>query len=614
MKKMSLSVGLTAILVLFVAVTLLNNSYLNPYRLDLTENKVYSLSQGSKNILDKIDEPVHLYFFFSDKTSEGLTQIRSYAERVKNLLEEYELYSKGKLKLHIIDPEPFSEEEDKAAEFGLTAAPVGGLGENLYFGLGGRNALDAQEIIAFFDPNKEEFLEYDISKLLQNLIEPNSIKVSIITDLPIAGEPQQPMNPMMMQQQRPQPWVFFEQLRQMYEVEMVASDAESLPADTDVLMLINPAELSDELAYSIDQYIINDGSVLAFVDPHAEQQMNPMMAANSSNIALSEFLAAWGLEFESDNIVLDSMSALEIRMPSGGVGKHLAYLGLPNQMINKSDPVTSQLESINGASFGVLSAKEDASASIEVLLSSSENAGLTSSAVYSTLSDPKTLFNHYQSTGEQYQLALRVTGEVNSRFKDDESKQQNGYKSRSTQANIIVIADTDLLADRFWVQKSNFFGQTVASAFANNGDLVANAVENLGGSNDLISIRARGKFTRPFIKVKEIEVAAEAKFRTQEQQLQARLQETESQLAQLQNQQGEGGALVITPEQEAAINNFIQEKLSIRKALRNVQHQLNQDIERLGTQLKFANIIVAPLLLTFLLWLFSLAFKRKKLA
>ena len=612
MKKMSLSVGLTAILVLFVAVTYLNNTFLNPYRLDLTENKVYSLSQGSKNILDKIDEPVHLYFFFSDKTSEGLTQIRSYAERVKNLLEEYQLYSKGKLKLHIIDPEPFSENEDKAAEFGLTAAPVGGLGESLYFGLGGRNALDAQEIIAFFDPNKEEFLEYDISKLLQNLIEPNSIKISIVTDLPIAGEPQMPMNPMMMQQQRPQPWVFYEQLQQMYQVEMVNADATSLPADTDVLMLINPAELSDELAYAIDQYVVNDGSILAFVDPHAEQPANPMAAA--SDVALTEFLTAWGIEFNAEDVVLDAMSALEIRMPSGGVGKHLAYLGLSSQTIDKTDAVTNQLESINGASFGVLKVKQEATADVQTLMSSTSEAGLTTAAIYASLQDPKALFKNYQASGEQYNLALRLTGEVNSRFKDDESKQQNGYKSRSSKANIIVIADTDLLADRFWVQKSNFFGQTIASAFANNGDLVANAVENLGGSHDLISIRARGKFTRPFIKVKEIEVAAEAKFRSKEQQLQARLQETEAQLTQLQSQQGDGGALVITAEQEQAINNFIKEKLSIRKALRDVQHQLNQDIELLGSQIKFVNIIAAPLVLTFLLWLFSLLFKRRKLA
>ncbi|WP_143872306.1 GldG family protein [Catenovulum sediminis] len=611
MKKLNTSIGLFALALIFFGAVLLNNLLLNPYRIDLTENKVFSLSEGSKAVLKKIDEPVNLYFFFSEKTSEGLTQIRSYAERVKNLLEEYQLHSNGKIKLHVIDPEPFSENEDMAAEFGLTAAPVGNLGDNLYFGLGGRNALDDQEIIAFFDPSKEEFLEYDISKLINSLVDPNAIKVSIITDLPIAGgsDPAM-MNPMMMNQAQ-QPWVFYQQLQQLYETEVLAADASEIPAQTDVLMLINPTEPSDALKYSIDQFIMQGGNVLAFIDPHTESSP----AGVSQQSGLQAFLDTWGVEFDASQIVLDASAALEIRMPSGGSGKHFAYLGLNRQLISEKDTVTGQLESINGASFGYLAKKQDADINFEPLFESSPYTNTTNSMLYSSMRDPQRLQQNFVPDNQTKVLAARISGQLTSVFKDNEEyKNTAGFVDKTSEANVILVADADLLADRFWVQKSSFFGQSIATPFANNGDFVANSVENLGGSSELISIRARGKFSRPFTRVNEIEVQAEAKFREKEQELQARLSETEQKLSELQSQIGEGGKLVLNQEQQQAIDSFIAEKLSIRKSLREVQHQLNKDIEALGSWLKFINVIVAPLFLTILLYFLSLAFKRRKIA
>ncbi|KMT66449.1 GldG family protein [Catenovulum maritimum] len=604
MKKTQVTIFMITLVALFFGAALLNNLFLSKFRLDLTENQVYSLSDGSKSILQKMDEPIHLYFFFSDKTSEGMTQIRNYAQRVQSLLEEYELYSNGKLKLQVIDPEPFSEAEDKAAEFGLTAAQVGAMGESLYFGLGARNSVDDQEIIAFFDPAKETFLEYDISKLLNKLSDADKVKIGLITDLPITGGPANPMNPMAGVQS---PWVFYQQLTQMYQVEQLT---DNIPDDLDTLMLINPSNLSDDLTFAIDQYLMKGGKVLAFIDPLSESNPDGGMPTASP---LAGLVNKWGISFEGDQVVLDAAKSLEIRLPSGGSGKHFGFLGLTQENISKDDAVTGQLDSINGASFGYLElAETNSGIKLEPLFTSSEYASTTSSMLYMSQTDPVKLQTGFTPSGEVYTLAARIHGEIKSAYADDEEYNQNpDFTSSNSESNLILIADTDLLADRFWVQTSNFFGQAIATPFANNGDLVANAVENLSGSSDLISIRARGKFSRPFTKVEELEVKAQAQFREKEQALQARLSETEQQLSQLQT--SESGNLVLSDEQELAIKNFLQEKINIRKELREVRHQLDKDIDELGSWLKFLNIAVAPIVLTFLLFLLSLLFKRRRL-
>ncbi len=610
MKKINTFIALFSLMILFTGAVLLNNTFLAKFRVDLTEDKVYSLSQGTKNIIRHIEEPVHFYFFFSEANSEGMTQIRNYAQRVRSLLEEYVLLSQGKIKLHQINPEPFSEAEDKAAEFGLTAAPVNAIGDNLYFGLGARNSLDETQTIAFFDPAKETFLEYDISKLLQQLIEPNPIKVSVLSGLPVSGGHGAMTNPMMGMHQ-PQPaWVFYQQLEQMYEVELLAEDADTLPTDTDVLLLINPSDVSQDMQFAIDQYLINGGKALIFADPLSESA-GPMASPAGD---LFDLLAKWGVSVTESEVVIDSALGLEVRMPSGITGKHYAILGLTQDNINRQDAVSAQLESINLASVGSVKAAEQASFKFEPILFSSEYANLTGSEGLQMQMNPEDLQKGFQPSGAIYNIAARVSGSLTSAFADDKNYNQNaGFKSQTQSAQFIVIADSDLLADQYWVQTSQFFGQMIATPFANNGDLVANMVENLGGSNDLISIRARGKFSRPFSLVEALEIKAQEKFRQQQEQLEQRLTETENQLAQIQGEQTQSNQLVLSDEQEAMIESYIDEKLKIRKALREVQHKLNKDIDELGSWLKFINIAVAPVVLTFVLFLFSLMLKRRKL-
>lgn len=592
----------------FLSLVTLNNQLFSSARIDLTENKVYSLSDGSKNIVDDIEEQVNLYFFFSDKISEGLTGIRNYANRVKSLLQEYELNSQGKIKLHIIDPEPFSEAEDLAAEFGLTAAPIGTVGDNLYFGLGGRNALDDEENISFFDPQQEAFLEYEISKLIYKLANPEKVKVAIISGLPIEGG-QNPMTG-----QGSPALTFYTQLQQLYDVELIAAGSDAVPEDTTVLMVIHPQNLSDNLLYEIDQYVMDGGKLITFVDPHAESNPSGMGMANSSDLAM--LFDQWGIIYDSSQVVLDAATGLEIRTPTGAITRHPGYMGVGSELIDSDDIITAGLEIINGASFGSIAVDDEKDLVITPLLKASEYSKKTDAFSYAMTRDPSQLMKDFAAVDEEFVLAGRITGKLSSAFEGNlpEGVNEETHLNEIDDAQLLIVADTDLLTDRFWVQTANFFGQSIATPFANNGDFVTNAVENLAGSKDLISVRSRGTSTRPFTVVQDLTVVAEQRFREKEQQLQAQLAETERKLSELQSQPMDGNALVLTPEQESAIEEFMQQKLQIRKELRDVRHQLDKDIEALGSWLKFINIGLMPALMAILLIFIGRALRKTQLS
>jgi ABC-type uncharacterized transport system involved in gliding motility auxiliary subunit len=411
------------------------------------------------------------------------------------------------------------------------------------------------------------------------------------------------------------PWTFLTRLEQLYKVDQLDSEAINLPKDTDVLLLVHPKEYSDALLFAIDQFALEGGKVLAFLDPHNESDQIAMMAGpktsgNSSN--LQRLLSAWGVKFDSQNVLLDAMAGLDIRTQDGAVTRHFGFVGLTTYQLDREDVLTSNLEVINGASFGVFNQIEDAQTTWLSLVQSTQNSDLMDSGTYAMTQDPEELAKAYESNNQAYVLAVRLSGKAKSAFDQvPEGLALSEIATSSDKLNVILVGDTDMLADRFWVQQSNFFGQTISTPFANNGDFITNAVENLAGSDALISIRSRGVFSRSFTKVDELTVIAEQKFRDQEQILQQQLEDTEQQLLKLQNQQVEGGALVISPQQQLAIDEFMQKKVTIRKSLRDVRHQLDKDIESLGNWLKLVNIALAPLFLILLLVLLRGIFRIK---
>jgi ABC-type uncharacterized transport system involved in gliding motility auxiliary subunit len=600
-KKYYSGVGLVVLGIGFLVFTLLNNLLFNSWRLDLTENNLYTLSAGSEEIIGAIDEPINLYFFFSKKSSEDLTQLRSYATRVEELLDEYALIGDGKINLSVIDPEPFSEEEDQAAEFGLQSVPINAAGDELYFGLAATNALDDMEIISFFQPDKEEFLEYEISKLVQSLSVAEKPTVGVLSSIDVQAS----MNQQTFQMTPA--WMVIEQLEQLFNVESLSTDIESLPVEVDILLVIHPKQLSETLLFAIDQFVMAGGKLLAFVDPLAEsdrpQQASPMMPAppteQSSN--LNRLTEAWGVTLR-DNVVLgDSQAALAVDSGTGTPVRHLAIVGMESENFSSDDIVTSSLESINLATAGILDISDAPPGTIEPLITSSAYSMPLDSFQFQFMSDPQDLMRAFSPTGEQYVVAARISGNAPSAFPDGIENSEGEHLTQTQDINVILVADTDMLADRLWVQVQNFFGQRIASPWANNGEMVINALDNLSGGASLISIRSRGRFTRPFDVVQDLRREAEASYQESADDLQAQLAETEQQLTELQSAQSEGNLFGLSPEQEQALVQFQQEKLKIRKQLRDVRHQLDSDIELLGSTLKFINIALIPILMTLLL-------------
>jgi len=597
-RKLFSSTGLLLLVFAFLAFTVLNNLFFSTLRLDLTENNLYTLSDGSKEIIDSIDETINFYFFFSNKASEDLTSLRTFAKRVEELLGEYALYSDGKINLQIIDPEPFSEAEDQAADFGMQGVPVNSSGDELYFGLAGTNALDDQAVIPFFQPDKEELLEYEISKLLHNLTVTEKPVIGLMSELKIQGD-------MDMQTfQSTPPWMLVSQIEQLFEVEKIDVSADTIPDNVDVLMVVHPKNISEATTFAIDQFVMNGGHLLAFVDPLAETdrpQANPMMPAppTQQSSDLNRLLSVWGLEMKANSILGDAHTALTVSAgPTGTPVRHLGIQGLQPDNFSADDVITAPLENINIATAGILERKDDASTTIVPMITSSPFAMPLDSFQFQFLSDPSDLQKGFEPTGEKYIIAARITGPADSAFPDGIEGVETEVVKHSDEINVIVVADTDMLSDRLWVQVQNFFGQRLASPFADNSDFVINTLDNLSGSSALISVRSRGRYSRPFDVVQDLKREAEARYLQSANSLQTRLTETETKLSELQQSKKQQNLLSLSEEQEAALVQFQNEKMQIRKQLRDVRHQLDKDIEALGTTLKFINIALIPILLT----------------
>lgn len=590
---------------LFFVFNAFNHLVFKDARLDLTEGQLYTLSEGSLNLVQGIEEPVQLYFFFSEAASRDLTPIRTYADRVESMLEEFALASNGMLFVERIDPAPFSEAEDEAAAFGLQAVPVSATGDALYFGLAGSDALDNVETIPFFQPDREMFLEYEISQLIDRLARPKREVVGLISTLPVTNQ----VNPQTFQ---PEPgWQSILSLEDTVTLESIDVSAEEIPEGLAALVLIHPKSLSDQMKTALVRYLASGGKVIAFLDPLAEMDRaaaSPMMPSLPSGQAssLNWLTRALGVQMREAEVLGDPQLALSVSTPSGAPTRHLAILGLGNAQLNSESIVTAQLDSLNFASAGFFDI-DSPTVAVETLIESSEFANGIAASQLQFLQNPEDLMQSFSQGSEARPIAVRLSGPTTL-----ETGLEGDAPVEVSNLDLILVSDTDVLSDRLWVQVQNFFGQQVATAFADNGSLLTNLVDYFTGSQDLISVRSRGRFTRPFEVVQSLRREAETQYLASAEQLQLELNETERQLADLESQQESDGVLRLSDEQEAALVRFQDEKLRIRKALRDVRHRLDQDIDQLGGQLKLLNIIVLPILLTLMLAMAAWAQLRKR--
>ena len=615
--------ALAAALGLAVGLNLLSDRLLPRARLDLTQQRLYTLSTGTRSVLAGLKDPITLRLFYSRRLGATVPLYGAYHDRVWEMLQEYVALSHGKLRLETFDPEPFSETEDRAVAYGLQGVPVDQSGEQVYFGLSGSNLLDDERNIPFFQPDRERFLEYDLTRLVYELSNPQRPVVGVMSSLPLNGDPRAMM---MRVAGGGQPYAIMNQLRQFFTVRDVPTDAQVIDPAVKVLIVAQAQNLSDATLYAIDQFVMRGGRLLAMTDPHSESQLThpgptgQPPASTASN--LDRLYKAWGIEAPEDKVVLDLRGAWRVRSsnPNDRVQAvdYLAWFNLQGDSLDRGDAATADLNQVTVASAGEVRKVPGASIDFTPLLTSSGQSMLVDAARVRQAPDPAALLAGFQADGQRHVIMARVHGVLHSAFPGGPpAPPQGGQRPADfpahlavTQgpANLVVANDSDILEDRFWVQNQDFFGQQMATPFSDNGALIGNLAETLAGGEALISLRSRGESLRPFTVVEDMQARAEARYRQTEQELQNRLQATERRLRELrQGTQGgpqapgtEHGATqaVITPAQRAEIDKAREEILATRQQLRAVQLELRRDIERLQTWLKILNIAAVPVLLT----------------
>jgi ABC-type uncharacterized transport system involved in gliding motility auxiliary subunit len=596
--------------VIFVALNIAADSLLTTERLDLTQTGVYTLSRGTKHIISNLKEPITLKFFFSKKVASGYPQINTYAKRVRDLLEEYAARSDGKIILQEIDPEPFTTEEDEATANGLSGAPTD-TGDNVYFGLIGTNTIDGKEVVPFFSDDREAYLEYDITSLVYRLSTPKKPLLGIISGLPLdtgAGGMQAAM------QGQARPYVIYEQLQQTYATRMLDPSFASIPADVDVLMIVDPGPMTPQQLYAIDQFVLKGGRALVFVDPLSEiATQGQGMGGEGGGPASSDLpslFRAWGIAYDPTKVIADKELAQSVQIsadPRNPVAAYPVWLKIGSKNFASKDQVTANLQALNLASAGALSPAKGATTTFLPLIWSSNEASLLDAAEVKSAPQPQDLITEVLPTGKNYVIAARISGPVKTSFPSgaplsptDAAKMPPEIMASKGPINVIVMADTDIFDDRFWVRVENLYGKRLAAPFADNAAFVLNAVENLTGSDDLISLRTRATNNRPFVVVQKLQAEAQAEFQQQAEALKQQLTDTEARLRALEQGGSANGqptnATSITPEQQTEIESFKRELAQTRTKLRDVQHNLRKDIDALGEFLAFVNIALMPLI------------------
>jgi ABC-type uncharacterized transport system involved in gliding motility auxiliary subunit len=611
--------GLVLAAVLFIAVNVFSTTELRNVRVDLTQGGLYTLSDGTRKILASVREPITLRLFVSRSLTDMAPGLAAYSGRVRELLERYVALSNGKITLQLIQPEAFSPEEDRAVGFNLQGIPLDQTGATGYFGLAGTNTTDDVDVIAFLSPQRERFLEYDLTRLVNNLANPKKPVIGLFTTLSLEADPAKQYKP----------WYVMENIRQLFEVKTVGWDGKPIPDDLDLLLVIHPVGLDDKQLYAIDQYVMKGGKAIVMVDPYSEegsrsnamQRMPPDMGSD-----MNKLFKAWGIEYDKSKIAGDRIGAQRVSAGNDPAGRpiiadYLAWVTLDKSRMKADDVITGDLQLINIASAGFVDLAKGSTLKMDPLLTTSPQSEAIDASKVRVRPNPAQILKDFKPGNKPLVVAARFTGKVKSAFPDgppkDEKKDADkaaakpeeakpadaGSKDKAPAAlteskgdvNLIVVADTDLLADTFWLQSQDFFGQQLVVPTANNGDFIVNAIDNLRGSAGLIALRSRGVSSRPFDTVQSIQREAEIKYRAKEQQLAERLKDVESKLKDIQTKETPGGAAtILSDQQRQTIDNFRREMVTIRGELREVQYDLKKDVDGLDMRMKLLNIGLMP--------------------
>lgn len=597
-----MSVGLAAVIVF--SLNMLASQTMRAWRTDLTDSHLFTITNATKSVLGGLKEPVTVKFYFSRALGDQAPQYGAHAERVRGLLQLYEDLAGGNLKVEVIDPQPLSDAEDRAVAAGLRGVPLGSGAGTGYLGIVGSNSTDNQQTITFLTTERQDFLEYDLTKLIHQLGDPARKTVGLITSLGIAGGFDQ-------RRGRIPAWLVHQQMTEFFDVDPVDPAGSSIPEKIDVLMLAAPGKLSPAMIYAIDQFALAGKPVVAFLDVFPETSPQKLAQLEDGE-PIHDLLKAWGVKLATDKVVGDLRNARQVQFNAGGqpqVASYVVWLNLGRDSLDAGNALFSSIVQLVMASPTGFSKVEDAGTVFQPLITTSKDAMLIASKEM-RIPDPLRLMQNYKPGGEPIALAARVSGDAKTAFEDgappaekpegdaaktDEAKEPAVHLA-SGAINVVLVGDADMLFDSFWAEAREMLGQRFIVPRANNVDFLLNILENVSGGAALSDLRGRGVEQRPFTLVQDIRQRAEAQYRQREQALNTKLGETQKKLEEIQSR-AQGGKVILSEEDKKAILGFRGEVISIRRDLREVQKDLRREIDKLGFWVKAVNIAGVPLLI-----------------
>jgi ABC-type uncharacterized transport system involved in gliding motility auxiliary subunit len=606
------ALGVAVMFLIIVAVNVITGVFKT--RIDLTEEKLYTLAPGTKAILKKLDSPVEIRFYYSKSETRKPSNLENYARAVEDLLSELHQASGGKIEIKPFDPKPDSEAEDLANLDGVEGQLLQ-TGEKFYLGL--CVSLDPlKAAIPFLSPEREKSLEYDVARAISQVLSTNKPVIGVMTALPVFG---QPMNPMMarMGQQGQDPWTFISELKRDFEVKQLNFDVDKIDDEIKVLLVIHPKDLKDTAQYALDQFVMRGGRLIACLDSMCladANRQNPMMPMPGGPSNLDKLLKAWGVTFETTKVIADMNLARKVPTRRNAPAELMPnLLFLTDKSINKQEVVASQLDELLFVFAGSFSGTPASGLKQTVLLSSSTNAQPVEG--FMAQMSPAKIVEDFKGEGKKFTLAMRLEGKFKTAFPDgkpdskaedadkkdekkDEKKSDDKAKDTLKECKennaVVLIGDTDWLSDQFSVQVSSFFGQKIIQPFNGNLSFIQNLVEQMGGDQNLIGVRSRATQSRPFTVVKEMQAQAQAKYQERIASLQKQVDETNHKLSELQGKKEGNQRFVLSKEQQEEIERFKAQRAKANQDLKHVRRDLRQDIDALENRLKWLNIAGMP--------------------
>jgi ABC-type uncharacterized transport system involved in gliding motility auxiliary subunit len=589
--------SLGAIALILVGVIVLNavaTFALVGWRFDFTSEGLYSFSPGTRAILRSLKDPVKLDLYASRESIADIPELRAHSQRVEEYLSELASLSGGKLQLRVINPQPFSEDEDAARIAGLVVQPVNNAGGTAILGLVVTGPGLREKVIPVFMSDRDSFIEYEVAKAIATVGRTVKPKVGLLSCMPL--QPARMLQDGSMGEPSPAPFVV-EQMRELFDLVEIADTAAQLPAGIDALLLVQPRKLPESMLRSIDAWAVAGKPLVVLADPFAETDQHPDSRAMGAKVSATTYdfplLRAWGLDIPPDMTVGDMNFTTRIQTPGPGNTmrelNYVAWLSLTRAALNQTDPLTNRFEAINFKSVGEIQKLKDPPAgvapNIEPLIFSSDKSQLIQSLKLGYFGDAEQLLRDLKPDGVRRVFAAWITGPIGSLF-----------TPAIGNANIVLIADADLLANETWVSVDPQTG--MKKAFSDNGPLIIGLLERMAGDPAVATLRSRGGFRRPFEIVEELRKVAEAKYIAREKDLQLEVRQTEMNIAQLQEKMtgGETGPGKLSPEQQAELAQLQIKVNAYRKELRGVQYGLRQEVDALGQRLLILNVVLWPVI------------------